>query len=384
MADAVLTRARTWATVAFAVQGLMQALVLTNLPGLEDRTHISDSDVSLVILSVLILAAVGSLVGGAVAVRRGSAFLLVPAFAIQATAVLLAMIHLPFAALFPVYALFGLGVGLGDAGNGMQGLTIQRAYGRPIFTTFYAFQTAAAIVGALLVAGINGSGLHFETAFLVGAVIALSVLPGLRSGLARDPEQGVPDAVKAPLPWRGLTLFGLVILVVYVGDGVVSTWSSVYIDKTFVAAAAVLPLGYAAYQGTVLIARIIGDRVVAAAGRVTVICFAVALATAGFVLAAAAPTVWLAVAGFAVVGLGLGVIVPLSFTASGDLAPEQIDEIVSRLNLFNYVGVVVGSAAAGIIADATSWRFALLVPAALIVGILTVARTYREPLVAAT
>ena len=92
---------------------------------------------------------------------------------------------------------------------------------------------------------------------------------------------------------------------------------------------------------------------------------------------------WLAVAGFAVVGLGLGVIVPLSFSASGDLAPEQIDEIVARLNLFNYVGVVIGSAAAGIIADATSWRFALLVPAALILGILTVARTYREHAVAA-
>jgi len=378
MADAVLTRARTWATVAFALQGFMQALVLTNLPGLEDRTHIGDTEVSLVVLSVLVFAAIGSLVGGAVAVRRGSAFLLAPAFALQATAVLLAMINLPYAALFPVYALFGFGVGLGDAGNGMQGLTIQRGYGRPIFTTFYAFQTAAAILGALVVAGINGTGASFEMAFLVGAVVALGAVPGLLRGLARDPEQGMPDAAKPPLPWRGLTVFGLVILVVYVGDGVVSTWSSVYIDKTFVASAAVLPLGYAAYQGTVLLARILGDRLVAGVGRVVVICFAVALATAGFVLAAVAPAVWLAVAGFAVVGLGLGVIVPLAFSASGDLAPEQIDEIVSRLNLFNYVGVVVGSAATGIIADATSWRFALLVPAALILGVLTVARTFRE------
>ncbi|MCR6711481.1 MAG: MFS transporter [Demequina sp.] len=378
MAHAALARARVWATVAFALQGLMQALVLTNLPGLEDRTGIGDTEVSLVVLAVLVFAAIGSLVGGAVAVRRGSAFLLVPAFTLQAAAVLLAMINLPFAALFPVYALFGFGVGLGDAGNGMQGLTIQRAYGRPIFTTFYAFQTAAAIAGALIVSGINGTGAPFEVSFLVGAVIALGAVPGLIRGLARDPEQGVPEAAKPPLPWRGLTLFGLVILVVYVGDGVVSTWSSVYIDKTFVASAAVLPLGYAAYQGTVLLARILGDRLVAGVGRVVVICFAVALATAGFLLAAVAPTVWLAVAGFAVVGLGLGVIVPLSFSASGDLAPEQIDEIVSRLNLFNYVGVVVGSAATGIIADATSWRFALLVPAALILGILTVAHTYRE------
>ncbi|MGC4174652.1 MFS transporter [Demequina sp.] len=378
MADAVLTRARTWATLGFVVQGLLQALVLTNLPGLEDRTGIDDTQVSFVVLSVLVFAAIGSLLGGSIALRKGSAFLLLPAFAIQATALLLAMINLPYAALFPVYALFGLGVGLGDAGNGMQGLTVQRAYGRPIFTTFYAFQTAAAITGALLVAGINGTGAPFETAFLVGAVVAVAALPGLRRGLVRDPEVGVPESAKPTLPWRGLTLFGLVILVVYVGDGVVSTWSPVYLDKTFMASAAVLPLGYAAYQGTVLVARIIGDRIVAAVGRVFVVVFAVILATAGFAVAAVAPVAWLAVGGFAVVGLGLGVLVPLAFSASGDLAPEQIDEIVSRLNLFNYVGVVVGSAATGIIADATTWRVALLVPAALILGILTVARTFRE------
>ncbi len=378
MVDAALSRARVWATVAFALQGLMQALVLTNLPGLEDRTNIGDTEVSLVVLSVLVMAAVGSLVGGSVAIRRGSASLLVPAFAIQAVAVLLAMANLPFAALFPVYALFGLGVGLGDAGNGMQALTIQRAYGRSIITMFYAFQTAAAIVGALLVAGINGAGLPFETAFLVGAVVALSVLPGLRRGLARDPEQGVPDAAKPPLPWRGLTLFGLVILVVYVGDGVVSTWSSVYLQDTLMATAIVVPLGYAAYQGAVLIARLIGDRVVAAIGRVAVISFAVLLSTAGLVLAAVAPAPWLAIAGFAVTGLGLGVIVPLSFAAAGDLAPEQIDEIVARLNLFNYVGVVIGSAATGIVADATNMRVALLVPAVLVLGVLTVTRLYRE------
>jgi MFS family permease len=382
MVNAVLTRARTWATVAFAVQGLMQAVVLTNLPGLEDRTGIGDTEVSLVVLSVLVFAAAGSLLGGSLALRRGSASLLLPAFAIQAVAVLLAMISLPYAALFPVYALFGLGVGLGDAGNGMQALTIQRAYGRSIITMFYAFQTAAAIVGALLVAGINGSGLPFETAFLVGAVVALSVLPGLRRGLARDPEQGVPDAAKAPLPWRGLTLFGLVIAVVYVGDGLVSTWSSVYLEDTLMAAAVVVPLGYAAYQGAVLLARLVGDRLVAAVGRVVVITFAVLLATAGLLLAAVAPAAWLAVVGFAVTGLGLGVIAPLTFAAAGDLAPEQIDEIVARLNLFNYVGVVIGSAAAGIIADASSMRVAIVVPAVLILGVLTVTRMYRERVVA--
>src|SRR5690606_11770546 len=98
----------------------------------------------------------------------------------------------------------------------------------------------------------------------------------------------------------------------------------------------------------------------------------------GLALASFSPDPLLAILGFALTGLGLGVIVPLTFSAAGETAPEQMDEIVARLNLFNYAGIVVGSAATGVIADATSMRIAILVPAVLVLGILLVTRIYRE------
>lgn len=381
-AAAPLSRTRAWVTVAFALQGILLALVLTNLPGLKERTGISDSEVSLVVLTVLIFAAAGSLLAGWIAPRRGSAAVLVPAFALQAAGLLLLYFPLPFVALFPVFALFGLGVGFGDAGVGMQGLTVQRAYGRSIINTFFAFQTAAAILGALLVSALRGLEVDFELGFLIVAIAAAVCLPWLRKGLARDPEQDVKESDKRPLPWRTLTLFGLVVAVVYIGDGVVSTWSSVYLEDTLMAAAVVVPLGYAAYQGAVLVARLFGDRFVVRLGRAVVITAAVAVAAAGLAVSALAPLDWIAVLGFAVAGLGLGVIVPLTFAAAGDMAPEQMDEIVSRLNLFNYVGVVVGSAVTGVIADEVGMRVAIAVPAVLVLGILAVAPRYRDRAVA--
>jgi MFS family permease len=381
MADAAvapLTRTRGWVNVAFALQGVMLALVLTNLPGLKERTGIGDSEVSLVVLTVLVFAAGGSLFAGWLAPRFGSALVLVAAFALQAAGLFLLAIDLGYGALFPVFAVFGLGVGFGDAGIGMQGLTVQRAYGRSIINTFFAFQTAAAILGALLVAGINVLHLDFELGFLIGGAIAIACLPWLLRGLARDPEQDAAPTHKRPLPWRTLTLFGLVVAVVYIGDGVVSTWSSVYLEDTLLAAAAIVPLGYAAYQGAVLIARLFGDRFVIRRGRAAVISGAVVLAAVGLTVSAIAPAPWIAVVGFAITGLGLGVIVPITFAAAGDVAPEQMDEIVSRLNLFNYVGVVVGSALTGVIADAVGMRWAIIVPAVLILGILTIASRYND------
>mgnify|MGYP001160562080 FL=1 len=371
-------RTRRWVSVTFALQGGLLALILTSLPGLKDRTGIDDTAVSAVVLTVLVFAATGSLVAGSVAPRRGSAWVLPPAFALQIAGLLALWFHLPYWALFPAFAVFGFGLGLGDAGNGMQGLTVQRAYGRSIINTFFAFQTAAAIVAALLVAAIGALDVRFEVAFIAGAVLGLVCLPKLRRGLARDPELDVTPAEKQRLPWRTLTLLGLAVAVVYIGDGVVSTWSSIYLQDTLLATGALVPMGYAAYQATVLLARLAGDYVVMRTGRAALITGAVVMASGGLALASFSPDPLLAILGFALTGLGLGVIVPLTFSAAGETAPEQMDEIVARLNLFNYAGIVVGSAATGVIADATSMRIAILVPAVLVLGIGLVTRIYRE------
>ncbi len=95
---------------------------------------------------------------------------------------------------------------------------------------------------------------------------------------------------------------------VYIGDGVVSTWSSEFLDSTLLASAAVVPLGYAAYQGCVLVARLMGDRLVVRLGRSTVVATAAVIAAGGLLSAAIAPTPWLAVVGFGITGLGLVIV----------------------------------------------------------------------------
>jgi MFS family permease len=374
-----LRAARVWVSVGYGLQGLMGAVVLTNLPGLQKRTGIGDTEASLVILTVLVVAAAGSLLAGRIAPRRGSATVLLPAFVLQAIAVLLIILPLPYVWLFPVYALFGLGVGFGDAGNGMQALVIQRGYGRSIMNNFFAWTTAAAGAGALLVAAIAWAKLPFEAGFAVAGVVALSLVLPMRRHLLADPEVALESsgAPRPPLPWRGILVFGLVIAAVFVGDGVVSTWSSVHLESTLMAAAWLVPLGYAAYQAAVLVARLTGDRLVGVVGRAPLVGGAIVIAAVGLVIAAFAPSPWIAVAGFAIAGIGLGVIVPLSFSAAGDLAPERTDEIVARLNLFNYVGVLVGSAAAGIIADSLGMPIAIAIPAVLVLAALFAVPAYR-------
>jgi MFS family permease len=85
----------------------------------------------------------------------------------------------------------------------------------------------------------------------------------------------------------------------------------------------------------------------------------------------------LGILGFAVLGLGLCVVVPQSFSAAGQLDPAGTGVAVARVNLFNYVGFVVGAALIGLVAETSGLRMAFLVPAILAVGIVALARSFR-------
>jgi predicted MFS family arabinose efflux permease len=81
-------------------------------------------------------------------------------------------------------------------------------------------------------------------------------------------------------------------------------------------------------------------------------------------------------AGFTLLGLGLCVIVPQTFAAAGRMFPGESDRAVARLNVFNYVGFLVGSPLVGAIGDAWNYRGAMLVPMVLVLVTLVYARSF--------
>ncbi|WP_234106615.1 MFS transporter, partial [Streptomyces venezuelae] len=95
-----------------------------------------------------------------------------------------------------------------------------------------------------------------------------------------------------------------------------------------------------------------------------------------FACVAVAPGAWAGIAGFTVLGLGLSVIVPQTFAAAGRLFPGASDAAVARLNVFNYVGFLVGSPLVGALGDAWSYRGAMLVPMVLVLVTVVYATSF--------
>ncbi len=378
-------RSRIAVTAAYAAQGLGYAVVVTSLPVFKQLQGIDDVAVSLIVLLVCVTAAGGSVIADLLAKWRGSRIALVVGLGLEVAALLLIVLTvlvpgLGLAVFVVAFGIYGLGLGGVDASGAMQGVLVQRRYGRDIMGGYFAAYTAAAIVGALAVAGAAAAGvaviLPLSLASITAVVVAVFGLGAFDTARAATPVGG---RASSPLPRRGIWLFGFVILAAFTVDSAVSTWSTVYLQDELLTAAALAPLGYAAYQAAILVTRLLTDRASGRFGRARVVIGATVTSLFGCVVVALLPFPAAAIVGFALAGVAVGALVPLAFTSAGGLAPARSDEIIARVNLFNYAGAVLGAVLLGLLADAPGLGIAFLLPAALLVPVLFIARRFRAP-----
>ena len=376
----MLRAARGAVTAAYVAQGLGYAVIVTSLPALKARQDVDDTIVSLLVLGVALAAAAGSVIANAVAVRFGSRTALVLGLAVQAAALPVIAIPTPFPLFAAAFALFGVGLGCVDAAAAMQGVAVQRAYGRHLLGGFFAAATAAAIAGALLVSAVALTATAAGIALVCAAVIALGVaVIGIRFFAREVPiDEALPRAERGRLPRAGIWVFGLVILAVFVADSAVSTWSTVYLQDDLSALAWIAPLGYAAYQSVVLVSRLFTDRLIPAIGRRRLVAIAASVSAVGCALIALAPFPLAAVIGFALAGLSAGVLIPVTFGAAGELAPEHSDQVIARVNLFNYAGAILGAVVVGLLADGPGLGPGFLLPAVALAAILFAVPRFRS------
>nr|WP_244929496.1 MFS transporter [Nocardioides sp. W7] len=374
-----LTRARVAVAAAFLAQGLVLLSLTTRLPEFQDEWGLSDVSLSLVLLMMILLAGAGSVVAEALAKRRDSALLL-------RTGLLLVALAVPVICVAPSTVVFvagvgayGLALGVVDASTNMQAVALEHRYERPILPSFHGAWTLGGVLGAALT--LLTADLPLPAAAVFG-VVPLAVAFG--AFLPRD--HGPTElAVEVAVPWRPIVLVGTAMVLFYMVDTAVQTWGPLFLDHTFSTPeryVSLSALGYLLASGVV---RIAGDTLVRRYGAVLVL-------RAGSLLGAAAlavvvfSTSWqLAVVGFSLLGAGVAVVAPLSFSAAARIAggegfdpavrQARVDAVIARFNQFNYAGALLGSVLTGLI-GADSLRVGFAVPMILVLGIIPLAPAF--------
>ncbi|MFI5976846.1 MFS transporter [Streptomyces sp. NPDC051452] len=376
----VLRRGRASLAFGFFAQGVTFALLVTRIPAIQDRYGISDALLPVFLAAVPILAGVGSVTTEHLVKRVRPSRLL----RWSQPVVLLALLgagaggHGQLAAVAVALGAFGLAVGALDASMNMLGVSLQRTYRRSIMLSFHAAYSLGGIVGASLA----WAGAHWQLQLWVSYLPVVAVLlpatlvasrwyvDGDAVPVTADGERGGGVVFKLLLP------LCLVMTFAYIGDSTVSNWSAKYLQDVLGSSEQLATLPYNVYMVTTLVGRTIGDFGVRRFGAAAVVRLGALVAAGGFAVVASASGAWVGMLGFTLLGLGLCVLVPQTFAAAGRLFPGASDAAVARLNIFNYVGFLVGSPLVGAVGDAWSYRGAMLVPMVLVLVTLVYARSF--------
>ncbi|WP_406321705.1 MFS transporter [Streptomyces sp. NBC_01637] len=383
MKDARLRHGRASLALSFFVQGVTFALLVTRIPAIQDRYGISDGLLPVFLAAVPILAGVGSVVTEKVVARVRPRVVLRWAQPVVLLALLGVGAGRELWQAAVALGVFGLSVGALDASMNMMGVSLQRAYGRSIMLGFHAAYSLGGIAGASMA----WAGAHWDLTLLVSYLPAVVVLLPAAFIASRWYVEGAEGKAEGDGPpgeassgvsvsFKLLMPLCLVMSFAYIGDSTVSNWSAKYLQDVLGSSEQLSTVPYNVYMVTTLLGRAVGDFGVRRFGAVAVVRFGSVLAAAGFGVVAVASGAWIGMLGFTMLGLGLCVIVPQTFAAAGRMFPGASDTAIARLNVFNYVGFLVGSPLVGALGDAWSYRGAMLVPMVLVLATLVYAKSF--------
>ncbi|HMJ95028.1 MAG TPA: MFS transporter, partial [Thermoleophilaceae bacterium] len=205
------------------------------------------------------------------------------------------------------------------------------------------------------------------------AVASLVFLGGLLA--ARRPEPGEPAQERVSVRWTlPLVLLGVIAFCSFVGEGSASDWSAVYMTQELGSSQALGAVAFAVFAVTMAIARFAADPLRGRLGNVVLVRGGSLIAAAGLGLGLLVHEPAAAIAGFALLGLGLAPVVPIAFSAAGDLDPRATGRLVGRVATLGYVGSVAGPIMIGWLAEATSLRLSLGLVVLLALAIAASAR----------
>lgn len=380
-AEALNGRRQQMATrIVFFISGLGLAAWAPLVPYAKERLEIGEGVLGMLLLclgagSIIAMPVTGPLVSR-VGCRRVIA--LCTGLFCLALPLLAGISNIPgmVAALF----LFGVGIGSVDVAMNMQAIVVERASGRSMMSGFHGLFSLGAIMGA------GGMSLMLslavpplEATFVVVAFAVLGLLlamPNLLTTESRGAisEEGPPFA----LPHGIVVVMGLVCFVSFLSEGAMLDWTAVFLISNLDVAAAQAGLGFAAFSVTMTLGRLLGDRVVERLGGARVVMIGGFLAAGGILLTILAPVWAVALIGCALVGAGCSNIVPVMFTSVGRQTVMPEHTAVPAMATMGYMGVLVGPAGIGFLAEATSLATSFFVLAVMLVGAGMSSRVLRH------
>jgi MFS family permease len=382
--DTSIVNRRSPAAVAagFVVFGIVEASWSSRIPLIRQQLGLSDLGLSVALTGPALGLIVATLVAPVIHRRTSSGRMAARAVGAGAAGLVLPALAWNLASLTVALALWGSALGILDISMNAQGLALERRLGRSVLSRLHASYSASVLAFAPLGGLANHLGVDPLEHFAAVAALCIVLVQPLRGamlpdaapggGYGRGSESSAPGPVGIGARQQ-LLMLATIGFCALVAEGSVGNWSGVLLHRDDHASLAIAPLALTTFSAGMTFGRWRGDRLIGRLGYRAAARGAALLAAAGMLVGAGTPWLATALAGYAILGLGLAILVPIVFAVAGRIHGVAPVRAMSRVTTITYGGLFIGPPLVGLVASAATLRIALYGVAGLIVVAAVVA-----------
>ncbi|MFJ6073255.1 MFS transporter [Streptomyces sp. NPDC093065] len=346
--------ARYTVAAVFAVHGAVTGSFATRVPWIQDHAAVSAGQLGLALAFPALGASLAMPLAGRVTHRFGARVALRGLLALWTLALVLPSLAPNLLTLCLALFVYGGTAGMSDVAMNALGVEIENRLDKSIMSGLHGMWSAGALIGSA--AGTLAAHLGTDARthhVLAAAVLTVTGLVACTWVLDLQPAEDEDPPPRFALPPRSALLIGAVGFCAVFAEGASLDWSAVYLRDELETSAGLAAACTTGFTLTMALTRLVGDKVVDRFGAVRTVRVSGVLATLGGLLVVVGGHPAVAMTGFALMGLGIAVVVPLCFAAAGR-AGSNPSLAIAGVATITYTSGLVAPGAIGGLAQATS------------------------------
>ena len=280
-----------------------------------------------------------------------------------------------YPALLALLAVFGMVTSVFDVAINTDAAQLEARADAHLMSGMHGMFSLGGMAGAVSGGAALAAGLHVQThLMLVAAVLAVTV--GVSSTRMLQTPHGAADGAAEgfSLPRGALIVMGALAALGLIAEGAIYDWSVLYLQQELGAPQQQAAFAYASFSGAMAAARFGGDALRARFAPAALLRASALLAAASMTLVLLTDQPWLALMGFAGVGLGFANVVPILFAASAQVPGVEPSRGIAAVSAAAYVGFMAGPPVIGLIARVSSLTAALYLVVAFAIALAASSR----------
>ena len=352
---------RVAVSVFFFINGFLYANLMSRLPFLKEMLGLTNSQLGILLFMLAFGALLGMPLAGHFALRYGSAKVAIITGLMFCSFIAFTAFSKDYVFTASMMLLTGASAGSMDVCINGQAVLIERQFKKSIMSSFHALFSIGMFLGGLTGSAFSKIDISLFYHLLIFSIISLVLV--LLASPRLLPEEKVAEKGerrKWTRPPLAIVVLGILAFCSFTSEGSMVDWSAMYLTQYLGQSSALGGLAFGAFGGGMTIGRVFGDRFINQFGSDKMLIINSLTAISGFLIFLIMGNTCSAFVGFFLVGVGASTIVPIVFSAAGNLPGVNPSVGIAFATSVGYLGLFFGPPSIGFLADLFNLRIAFV------------------------